>query len=45
MGWCGEQAGEPGESELGVYVECGVGCIVCVLVCVCVRAVLLLLWL
>ena len=36
MGWCGEQAGEPDESELGVYVECGVGCIVCVLVCVCV---------
>ena len=30
MGWCGEQAGEPDESELGAYVECGVGGVVCV---------------
>ena len=28
MGWCGEQAGEPDESELGGYVECGVDVVV-----------------
>ena len=38
MGWCGEQAGEPDEPELGRYVECRVACIVCLCVCVCVCA-------